>query len=128
MVLLKTAAQAVPNFWMNLFIIPVEVCNDIQRLMNSFWWSNKGRNKGIRWMAWERLCESKFNGGLGFKDLRRFNVSMLAKKGWRLLNGDNPLVTALMKAKYFPKMDFLNARLARIQVTCGEASMKPKQF
>ncbi|XP_074336615.1 uncharacterized protein LOC141673774 [Apium graveolens] len=113
MVLRKTAAQTVPNFWMNFFSIPGEVCNNIQRLMNSYWWSNKGRNKGIRWMAWERLCESKFNGGLGFKDLRCFNVSMLAKQGWRLLNGDNPLVTALMKAKYFPKMDFLNARLGK---------------
>lgn len=62
-------------------------------------------------MAWERLCEGKFNGGLGYKDLKQFNVSMLAKQGWRLLNGDNPLVTGLMKAIYFPTTDFLNAKL-----------------
>lgn len=64
-------------------------------------------------MAWERLCEVNFNGGLRFKDLRRFNVSMLAKQGWRLLNGDNSLVTTLMIAKYFPKTDFLIASLGK---------------
>lgn len=111
LVLLKTAAQSVPNFWMNLFLIPGEVCNEIQRLMNSFWWGNKGGTKGIRWMSWERLCEGKFNGGLGFKDLKQFNVAMLAKQGWRLLNEENSLVSVLMKAKYFPTTNFLIAKL-----------------
>lgn len=50
-------------------------------------------------------------GGLSFRELRKFNISMLAKQGWRLLNNDNPLVTACMKAKYFPRGDFLTATL-----------------
>ncbi|KAL8104841.1 hypothetical protein AgCh_028856 [Apium graveolens] len=32
--LLKSAAQTVPNFWMNLFFIPNEVCERIEVLMN----------------------------------------------------------------------------------------------
>lgn len=36
LVLLKTVAQSVPDFWMNLFLIPREVCNDIHRIMNAF--------------------------------------------------------------------------------------------
>lgn len=71
----------------------------------------KGRSKGIHWMAWDKLCEGKYNGGLGFKDLRCFNVAMLAKQGWRLLNGYYRLVTALMKARYFPTINFLNEQL-----------------
>lgn len=35
--LLKSAAQIVPNFWMNLFLIPTEVCESIEVLMNWFW-------------------------------------------------------------------------------------------
>lgn len=54
---------------------------------------------------------SQTGGGLGFKSLRSFNVSMLAKQGWRLVNNVNPLVTRLMKAKYFPQSDFLNATM-----------------
>lgn len=34
--LLKSAAQVIPNFWMGMFLIPVEVCQGIERAMNSF--------------------------------------------------------------------------------------------
>lgn len=69
MVLLKTAAQPIPNFWMSLFLIPNEVCTSIQRHMNTFWWGNGGGSKGIRWLAWDSLCERKQSGGLWFRDL-----------------------------------------------------------
>lgn len=62
-------------------------------------------------MACDRLCQVKDAGGLGFKDLRQFNIAMLAKQGWRLLNESNPLVTSIMKARYYPRSDFLNATL-----------------
>lgn len=88
LVLLKTAAQTVLNFWMNPFLFPEELCDDIEKLMNSFWWSNGSTDgKGVKWMSWKRLC---MGGGLGMKELHKFNVSMLAKQRWRLLNNDNP--------------------------------------
>lgn len=36
---------------------------------------------------------------------------MLAKQAWRLVNGSNQLVTNIMKARYYPESDFLNANL-----------------
>lgn len=36
---------------------------------------------------------------------------MLAKQGWRLLKGSNSLVSALMKAKYYPNSNFLDAKI-----------------
>lgn len=77
--------------------------------MNTFWWGSGGSGRGIRWLAWDRLCTAKNGGGLGFRELDKFNLAMLAKQGWRLLNNENQLVTSIMKARYFPKTDFLNA-------------------
>ncbi|KAL8126011.1 hypothetical protein AgCh_013344 [Apium graveolens] len=111
MILLKTAAQTIPNFWMNLLLISQGICSQIQKQMNSFWWGSGGSGKGIRWLSWERMCTAKEGGGLGFKELNKFNIAMLAKQGWRLLNNQNPLVTSIMKAKYFPNCDFLQAKL-----------------
>lgn len=34
--LLKTAAQVIPNFWMNLFLLPVEVCEGIEKKNECF--------------------------------------------------------------------------------------------
>lgn len=79
--------------------------------MNAYWWGNNDTSKGIRWMAWDKICEVKEAGGLGFKRLKEFNKAMLGKQAWRIINNCNPLVTKLMKARYFPTTDFLNANL-----------------
>lgn len=60
-------------------------------------------------MSCDKISKVKSNGGLGLKRLRMFNVAMLAKQGWRILNNSNPLVSAILKAHYFPSTDFLNA-------------------
>lgn len=57
------------------------------------------------------MCEPKAGGGLGVRELSKVNLAMLAKQGWRLLNNENPLVTSIMQAKYYPNSDFLNANL-----------------
>lgn len=49
--------------------------------------------------------------GLGFRKLQEFNVAMLAKQAWRLINNTNPLVSGLMKARYYVNTDFLEAKL-----------------
>ncbi|KAL8105516.1 hypothetical protein AgCh_029345 [Apium graveolens] len=63
--LLKTAAQAIPNFWMSLFLIPHSICDKIEKKMNGFWWGQGANSRGIRWMAWDKLCVLKYGGGLG---------------------------------------------------------------
>lgn len=57
------------------------------------------------------MCELKDAGGLGFRDLAKFNIVLLAKKGWRLLANLCSLVRRFLKVKYFPTTGFLQARL-----------------
>lgn len=62
-------------------------------------------------MEWSRMCMPKSCGGLGVRDLRKFNLAMLAKQGWRLLQETNTLVSTIMKAKYYPDSTILDAKL-----------------
>lgn len=34
--LLKSSTQTAPNFWMSLFLIPDEICDEIEKKMNAF--------------------------------------------------------------------------------------------
>ena len=52
---------------------------------------------------------SKKEGGMGFRDLRSFNLAMFAKQGWRLQQDKSSLLYSCFKEKYFPQCDFLEA-------------------
>lgn len=62
-------------------------------------------------MAWPQLFQPKKQGGLGFLDLRAFNLALLAKQGWRLLTNPDSLLARVLEAKYYPHRNFLEANL-----------------
>lgn len=53
----------------------------------------------------------KVEGGLGYRDLRHFNLVLLAKQGWRILKSPDSLASKILKAKYFPYSNFLHAEV-----------------
>ena len=62
-------------------------------------------------MSWSRLCKSKKMGGLGFHDLHAFNLALLAKKSWKLVQKMDSLFYRIYKARYFPNSTFLDAEM-----------------
>lgn len=84
--LIKAVAQAIPTYTMNAF-----------QLL-----------KGIIW-----VCRSKWEGGLGFRDLELFNRSLLASTFWKIMNKPHSLLGKVLRVKYFPKVKWLNARVGR---------------
>lgn len=57
------------------------------------------------------MFKAKYRGGLGFRDIRSFNMAMLAKQIWRLHKEPNTLLAKVLKAKYYPQQDVLKANL-----------------
>ena len=111
-ILLKIMVQAIPSYAMQVFLLPITLCAEIERMMNSFWWGCKDVNKrGINWLSWEKLSVHKSLGGMGFKRLHDFNLAMLGKQGWKLLTDEGSLIAKIYKAKYFPNCNFLAAEL-----------------
>jgi hypothetical protein len=50
---------------------------------------------------------------MGFWDVKYFNIAMLGKQGWRLMTAPDTLCARVLKGKYFPNNDFLNAKNKR---------------
>jgi ribonuclease HI len=97
---------------MSTFLLPTTLGEEIQRMINSFWWGTNGRQgKGINWLSWDKLTMRKEFGGMNFRHFYGFNLAMLGKQGWKLLTDQDTIVTKIFKARYFPQSDFLGARL-----------------
>jgi hypothetical protein len=61
-------------------------------------------------MSWTQLGLPKQRGRLGFRDFEAFNLALLAKQGWRLIQHPNSLLATVLKGKYFPR-DSLQTKL-----------------
>ncbi|KAL9461788.1 hypothetical protein AB3S75_004729 [Citrus x aurantiifolia] len=110
-ILIKAVAQAVPAYAMSVFKLPLGLCEDMQKAIAGFWWGQKREKRSIHWSKWERLCQAKKRGGLGFRDLSSFNQALVAKQSWRIILAPESLVARVMKEKYFRHSSFMKAQI-----------------
>jgi hypothetical protein len=57
------------------------------------------------------MCKPKYMGGLSFRDIELFNLALLARQGWRMLQNPDSLSARVLKARYYPSSDLLHAEL-----------------
>uniref|UniRef100_A0A2N9F0P5 Reverse transcriptase domain-containing protein n=1 Tax=Fagus sylvatica TaxID=28930 RepID=A0A2N9F0P5_FAGSY len=96
-ILIKAVAQSIPTYSMSCFKLPDSLCNELNSMASNFWWGHKATGHNVHWMKWEKLCVSKEAGGLGFRDLKTFNLALLAKQGWRILQQPQSLVARVLQ-------------------------------
>lgn len=105
--LIKTVAQVIPAYMISSFIIPKSICKKMKGLAARFWWGI-GRFNG---RSGPNFAHTKWNGGLGFRNMKAFNEALLVEQAWRLHTNLSYLVARFLKAKYYPKTNVLNASL-----------------
>ena len=106
---IKSIAQAIPTFSMSSFKLTKKVCSSLTASMAKYWWSSSLDRRSMHWMSWEALTQPKIRGGMGFRDLEMFNIALLGKHGWRLMTEPNSLCSRVLKGRYFPSSDFMQA-------------------
>ncbi|XP_042944649.1 uncharacterized protein LOC122278535 [Carya illinoinensis] len=110
-VLIKAVALSIPSYSMSCFKLPESLCKELENMMAKFWWGQRREENKIRWVSWTKMCAPKQDGGMGFKDLHSFNMALLAKQAWRIMNEKSSLLHRIYKSKYFPNSCIQYAQL-----------------
>ena len=69
-VVIKVVAQAIPTYTMSCFKILDSLCEEMTSMIQNFWWGQKRDKRKMAWLSWEKLCEPKEEGGMGFRELK----------------------------------------------------------
>ncbi|KAH9656150.1 reverse transcriptase domain-containing protein [Citrus sinensis] len=109
-ILLKTVAQAIPNYAMQVYLLPLDLCKDLETMMNSFWWGSRREGRGV----WKLLTNPKSLIGQIFK-ARDFPRTSIVEA----VLGHNPsfMWRSLLAAKH------IIVRSSRIQVGSGQNTL-----
>ena len=96
--LTRECYTSLPMFMMSFFELPKGVREKIDSFRSRFFWQSDHHKRKYR-LAWEILCQPKFQGGLGIHNLDVQNKCLLSRQLFKLLNEDD-LWQELLRNKY----------------------------
>ncbi|XP_013650802.1 uncharacterized mitochondrial protein AtMg00310-like [Brassica napus] len=86
---------------MSTFLLPLEICENLASVIAQYWWSSNPPKREIHWAKWEKVCLPREEGGIGFRIIHEFNLTLLAKQLWRLVQFPDSLVARVLRERYY---------------------------
>ncbi|XP_074298874.1 uncharacterized protein LOC141629839 [Silene latifolia] len=78
-VLISAVLSSLHNYWADIFMLPKLVLKKIDSVCRAFLWYGTKNKERPYLVAWNQICQPKKKGGLGFKNLYQWNISLIAK-------------------------------------------------
>lgn len=85
---------------MSIFPIPVNVLNKLDAIRRNFLWQGNCEHKKFHLVKWDSVITSKKEGGLGIRNLKHHNHSLLLKWLWRFASDEQSLWKETIKTRY----------------------------
>ncbi|CAH1440394.1 unnamed protein product [Lactuca virosa] len=104
--LINSVLTSIHVYSASIFKIPIATIKEIEKLCKSFLWANGEVVKGKAKVKWNDICKPKIYGGLGVKNLRKWNDALLAKHVWNVINSKNSLWVQWVKSNYIGNRNF----------------------
>lgn len=89
--LIKSILNSIPIFYFSFFRVPKKVVLKLEGLQRRFLWGGNAEHKKIPWISWETICLPKERGGLGVRELIKFNCALLGTWRWNLFHHEGKL-------------------------------------
>ena len=77
--LINSILTALPIYMLFFFRVPKKVVHKLVSIQRNFLWGGDSEVAKIAWVNWDTICLPKNKGGLGIKNLSKFNEALLGK-------------------------------------------------
>ncbi|RZB68504.1 putative ribonuclease H protein [Glycine soja] len=108
--LINSVLTALPIYLLSFFKIPQRVVLQLVSLQRNFLWGGSQELKKISWVKWDVICLPKEDGGLGIKDISKFNAALMGRRIWALSSNQNQLWARILTSKYGGWSNLSNGR------------------
>ncbi|KAL0448670.1 UNVERIFIED_CONTAM: hypothetical protein Slati_1423400 [Sesamum latifolium] len=126
-ILTKSVLQSIPTYVMGCFRLPDSLLGELESMLAELFW-NWGTDTKIHWLSWNKCCERKEARGLGFRRLRGFNLTLLARQAWRVAMMPDNLLHKILGQKYFPNSNFIEAGLSSTPSFTWRSSLATREI
>ena len=75
--LIQSVLLSIPVYLLSSGWVPKAILDKIDGYCRNFLWNGDGTGRGLILSAWDGLCRSKEDGGLGFKLMRSFKEALM---------------------------------------------------
>lgn len=113
--LIKSVLNTYPLYNMQTNLLPIGIISRLDKACRKFLWNKVDRPKYLAQISWENVTSPMGLGGLGIRRLWEWNLSFMAKLGWKMLTSPNKLWVQILKDRYLKSTTFM------------ECSSKPSQ-
>ncbi|KAL8508020.1 hypothetical protein ACS0TY_018544 [Phlomoides rotata] len=117
--LIKSVLSAMPVYCLSFFLLAKQTIHELTKIQCCFLWGGDDENKKIHWVKWEEVCKKREDGGLGIRELSKFNWALVGKWVWRLLNQKGRLWNRILSSRYGELERVMVRRSSRVGVFKG---------
>jgi hypothetical protein len=103
--LIKSTLSNMPTYLLSLFPIPADVAKRIEKIQRDFLWGGLNDEVKLHLVDWDTVCSPISEGGLGIRNVRKFNQALLGKWLWRFAHEEGAWWRSVLVAKYGASRD-----------------------
>jgi hypothetical protein len=98
--LIKSTLSNLPAYYLYLFPVHMSVANRIEKIQRDFLWGGMRDEQKMHLVSWNQIYRPLRAGGLGIRNIHKFNRALLGKWLWRYATENEALWYKIIKDKY----------------------------
>lgn len=99
-ILLRSLLTSLPLYLLSNAVVPITCLRRIDRCFRDFLWASMQDGHGIHLQAWDSVCKSISEGGLGIKSLIVRRDALLARHAFRFIPDLHCFWSSFIRARY----------------------------